>query len=172
MSATLQLLAGDEALGCYLLKQLSDFSSAKIVRSRDPEVLKDCTVVLDVGGIYDPGMRQLKDMFRTTVPCQALPVCLTPAWSTGPALARGALHSWKMKADAIPVLALRYMLAMKAMTCFAHANSFEPIPCFFYVEQQRFDHHQKGFLEYFPGRVPLQRQRTCAHHSCSSFPLS
>ncbi len=45
----------DEALGCFLLKQTPLFKDAEIVRSRDPEVLKDLDVVIDVGGTYEPG---------------------------------------------------------------------------------------------------------------------
>ncbi|KAK3246821.1 hypothetical protein CYMTET_42441 [Cymbomonas tetramitiformis] len=44
----------DEALGCFLLKQTKEFRDAEIVRSRDPEILKDLNVVIDVGGVYDP----------------------------------------------------------------------------------------------------------------------
>jgi len=44
----------DEALGCFLLKQTQRFKDAEIVRTRDPEVLKDLDVVIDVGGTYEP----------------------------------------------------------------------------------------------------------------------
>lgn len=40
----------DEALGCWLLRQTPRFKDAEIVRTRDPEVLKDLDVVIDVGG--------------------------------------------------------------------------------------------------------------------------
>ena len=46
----------DEALGCYLLQQTDKFAGAEIVRSRDPAVLADLDVIIDVGGVYDPGM--------------------------------------------------------------------------------------------------------------------
>ena len=45
----------DEALGCWLLRRKQEFAGAEIVRSRDPEVLKDLDVVIDVGGVYDAG---------------------------------------------------------------------------------------------------------------------
>lgn len=45
----------DEALGCALLQKTSKFAGASVVRSRDPAVLADCDVVIDVGGVYDPG---------------------------------------------------------------------------------------------------------------------
>eukprot|EP01024_Parvocaulis_polyphysoides_P010503 TRINITY_DN13592_c1_g4_i2.p1 TRINITY_DN13592_c1_g4~~TRINITY_DN13592_c1_g4_i2.p1 ORF type:complete len:334 (-),score=61.10 TRINITY_DN13592_c1_g4_i2:536-1537(-) len=44
----------DEALGCWLLQQTNKYKDADIIRSRDPEVLKEADVVLDVGGIYSP----------------------------------------------------------------------------------------------------------------------
>ncbi|KAJ1727971.1 hypothetical protein LPJ61_004293, partial [Coemansia biformis] len=43
----------DEALACYMLRQLGEYSDAKIVRSRDPAVLDTCDIVVDVGGVYD-----------------------------------------------------------------------------------------------------------------------
>ena len=45
----------DEALGCAMLKHTAAFGSAAVVRSRKPEVLAACDLVLDVGGVYDPG---------------------------------------------------------------------------------------------------------------------
>lgn len=44
----------DEALGCFLLRQTAAFKDAEIVRTRDPQLLKDLDVVIDVGGVYDP----------------------------------------------------------------------------------------------------------------------
>ena len=43
----------DEALACYMLKQLPEYAEATIVRTRDMEVLKTCDIVVDVGGEYD-----------------------------------------------------------------------------------------------------------------------
>lgn len=40
----------DEALGCYMLKRTAKFADAEIVRTRDPDVLKDLDIVIDVGG--------------------------------------------------------------------------------------------------------------------------
>ena len=45
----------DEALGCFLLQQTSKFAGAEIIRTRDPAVLTELDVVIDVGGVYDPG---------------------------------------------------------------------------------------------------------------------
>lgn len=44
----------DEILACFLLKQLSQYSNAEIIRTRDPALLDACDVVVDVGGVYDP----------------------------------------------------------------------------------------------------------------------
>ncbi|CAD7700207.1 unnamed protein product [Ostreobium quekettii] len=46
----------DEALACWMLKQTDRFRDAEIVRTRDPAVLKDLDVVVDVGGEYDAGL--------------------------------------------------------------------------------------------------------------------
>jgi uncharacterized UPF0160 family protein len=43
----------DEALGVWMLRQVNDYRNSKVVRSRDPEVLKDLDIVIDVGGVYD-----------------------------------------------------------------------------------------------------------------------
>ncbi|XP_059539019.1 MYG1 exonuclease isoform X2 [Myotis daubentonii] len=44
----------DEALACALLRLLPEYQDAEIVRTRDPEKLASCDVVVDVGGEYDP----------------------------------------------------------------------------------------------------------------------
>ncbi|XP_036863074.1 MYG1 exonuclease isoform X2 [Manis javanica] len=44
----------DEALACALLRLLPEYRNAEIVRTRDPEKLASCDVVVDVGGEYDP----------------------------------------------------------------------------------------------------------------------
>ncbi len=43
----------DEVLACYLLRQLAEYKETEIVRTRDPTVLDNCDIVVDVGGIYD-----------------------------------------------------------------------------------------------------------------------
>lgn len=45
----------DEALGCFLLRQTPAFKDADVVRTRDPKVLQDLDIVIDVGGTYDLG---------------------------------------------------------------------------------------------------------------------
>ena len=43
----------DEALACFMLKQLPEYKHADIIRTRNPEELSKCDVVVDVGGVYD-----------------------------------------------------------------------------------------------------------------------
>lgn len=43
----------DEALAIFLLKLLPRYKDAVIVRTRDPNVLKSCDILVDVGGEYD-----------------------------------------------------------------------------------------------------------------------
>ncbi|XP_953480.1 uncharacterized protein TA11240 [Theileria annulata] len=42
----------DEALAVYMLKLLPEYRDAEVVRTRDPEVLETCDVVVDVGAVY------------------------------------------------------------------------------------------------------------------------
>ncbi|CAH1268595.1 C12orf10 [Branchiostoma lanceolatum] len=44
----------DEALACHLLKRLPRFRDHRVVRTRKPDLLADCDIVVDVGGQYDP----------------------------------------------------------------------------------------------------------------------
>ncbi|KAH8114584.1 GAMM1 protein [Phellopilus nigrolimitatus] len=48
----------DEALACFLLKQTSTYRDANIVRSREPKILDQCDIVVDVGGVYDDSRRR------------------------------------------------------------------------------------------------------------------
>uniref|UniRef100_A0A1I8AVZ0 UPF0160 protein MYG1, mitochondrial n=1 Tax=Steinernema glaseri TaxID=37863 RepID=A0A1I8AVZ0_9BILA len=43
----------DEVFACYMLKRLPEFHNHIILRTRDPNLLADCKLVVDVGGIYD-----------------------------------------------------------------------------------------------------------------------
>jgi len=43
----------DEALACFMLKSLPEYKDATIVRSRDPKVLGQLPILVDVGGVYD-----------------------------------------------------------------------------------------------------------------------
>ncbi|KAI9315092.1 metal-dependent protein hydrolase [Dichotomocladium elegans] len=44
----------DEALAVWMLKQTKAFEGASLVRTRDPAKLAECSVIVDVGGVYDP----------------------------------------------------------------------------------------------------------------------
>ncbi|KAF4350367.1 hypothetical protein G4B88_030885 [Cannabis sativa] len=44
----------DEALACYFLRLTNKFSAAKILRTRDIQVLDSLEALVDVGGVYDP----------------------------------------------------------------------------------------------------------------------
>uniref|UniRef100_A0A914V847 Uncharacterized protein n=1 Tax=Plectus sambesii TaxID=2011161 RepID=A0A914V847_9BILA len=43
----------DEALACFMLKKLPEYSDSEIVRTRDTATLEKCNIVVDVGGVYD-----------------------------------------------------------------------------------------------------------------------
>lgn len=43
----------DEAMGCWMLRQLPAYRNAKVIRSRDMSILNDLDIVIDVGGEYD-----------------------------------------------------------------------------------------------------------------------
>ncbi|KAL4655719.1 UPF0160 protein MYG1, mitochondrial [Arapaima gigas] len=44
----------DEVLACFFLRQLPEYKDADIVRTRDPTLLDQCDIVVDVGGEFDP----------------------------------------------------------------------------------------------------------------------
>lgn len=57
-------------MAVYLLRTLDEYKDAELVRTRDPEKLSDCDVVVDVGGVYDAAshrydhhQREFKDTF-------------------------------------------------------------------------------------------------------------
>ena len=61
----------DEALAVYMLRLLPAYAQSPLVRSRDPEVLKDCHTVVDVGGQYDSAINRYdhhQREFATTFP--------------------------------------------------------------------------------------------------------
>ncbi|KAF8350041.1 metal-dependent protein hydrolase [Amanita rubescens] len=43
----------DEALAVFLLRQTATYRDAELRRTRDPEALKSCDIVVDVGAVYD-----------------------------------------------------------------------------------------------------------------------
>ncbi|XP_039602746.1 UPF0160 protein MYG1, mitochondrial [Polypterus senegalus] len=65
----------DEVLACFLLKQLPEYQDAKIIRTRDPKLLAECDVVVDVGGEfesekhrYDHHQRSFNETFQSLCP--------------------------------------------------------------------------------------------------------
>ncbi|KAF5271690.1 hypothetical protein FQA39_LY08013 [Lamprigera yunnana] len=44
----------DEVLACFMLRQLQEYANAKIIRTRDEQVLNTCDIVVDVGSVYNP----------------------------------------------------------------------------------------------------------------------
>jgi len=44
----------DEIVACSMLRLTKQFKDAKVVRSRDPAVISQGDIVVDVGGVYDP----------------------------------------------------------------------------------------------------------------------
>uniref|UniRef100_A0A0K0E8Q9 UPF0160 protein MYG1, mitochondrial n=1 Tax=Strongyloides stercoralis TaxID=6248 RepID=A0A0K0E8Q9_STRER len=55
----------DEALACFFLKSIPEFRDAKIIRSRNMEILEKSDVVVDVGGIYNHEKRRYDHHQRT-----------------------------------------------------------------------------------------------------------
>lgn len=43
----------DEVLACYMLQLLPEYCGAQIVRTRNEDLLTDCDIVVDVGGVFD-----------------------------------------------------------------------------------------------------------------------
>ncbi|CAG9568335.1 unnamed protein product [Danaus chrysippus] len=43
----------DEVFACYMLRLLPEYKDAEIIRTRDPEKLKECDIVVDVGAEFD-----------------------------------------------------------------------------------------------------------------------
>lgn len=48
----------DESLAIAILKRLPEYKEAQVIRTRDAEVLKTATVVVDVGGEYNPSLHR------------------------------------------------------------------------------------------------------------------
>jgi len=55
----------DEVLACWMLRQLPDYKDAEIIRTRDPEQLAKCDIVVDVGGEFDPKRHRYDHHQRT-----------------------------------------------------------------------------------------------------------
>lgn len=55
----------DEVLACFMLRQLPRYKDAEIIRTRDPEELTKCDIVVDVGGEFDPKRHRYDHHQRT-----------------------------------------------------------------------------------------------------------
>ena len=115
----------DEALGCYLLHQTAKWAGATVVRTRDPERLKGLDVVIDVGGVYDPGALR----------CAGEGDCAGQrfGWLAGGWLV-GRLAGGQHRR------ALVLCTAVLAPTPPLHRRT---------AATERYDHHQRGFEEVF-----------------------
>lgn len=71
----------DEALACFILKQLPEYRHADIVRTRNPEQLAKCDVVVDVGGVYDPEKHRYDHHQRSFTDCMNT-LCSSKPWVT------------------------------------------------------------------------------------------
>ncbi|KAH0550432.1 MYG1 protein C27H6.8 [Cotesia glomerata] len=54
----------DEALACFMLKQLPEYKNATVIRSRNKKILDPCDIVIDVGGEYDPSKHRYDHHMR------------------------------------------------------------------------------------------------------------
>jgi hypothetical protein len=48
----------DEILAVYLLSKHPEFSSHKLLRTRDQALLDQCDIVVDVGSVFDPSKKR------------------------------------------------------------------------------------------------------------------
>ena len=76
----------DEVLACFMLKQLPEYQTSAIVRSRDPAKLEQCDIVVDVGGIFDLEKKRFDhhqktfcDTFSSLVPSKEWKIKLSSA---------------------------------------------------------------------------------------------
>lgn len=67
----------DDALACHMLKLLPQYKDAEIVRTRVPEKLNECDIVVDVGAVFNPEkqrfdhhQREFKETFNSLVPAK------------------------------------------------------------------------------------------------------
>ncbi|CEF63042.1 UPF0160 protein MYG1, mitochondrial [Strongyloides ratti] len=77
----------DEALACFFLKSIPEFSNAEIVRSRNMEILKKIDILVDVGGVYNHEKRRYdhhqKTFEETMASLKVLPSFNTKLSSAG-----------------------------------------------------------------------------------------
>ncbi|XP_013859583.1 MYG1 exonuclease [Austrofundulus limnaeus] len=71
----------DEVLACFFLRQLPEYADAEIVRTRDPALLAECDIVVDVGGEFDP-KRHRYDHHQRTFAESFQSLCPEKPWVT------------------------------------------------------------------------------------------
>lgn len=67
----------DDSLAAYLLLNTKEFADSEIIRTRDPDVINECDVVADVGGIYDRLLQRYdhhQTTFSDTFPGSSIPM--------------------------------------------------------------------------------------------------
>lgn len=62
----------DEVLACFMLKQLPEYKHADIIRTRNPEELSKCNIVVDVGGVYDADKHRYDHHQRSFTGCMKM----------------------------------------------------------------------------------------------------
>ncbi|XP_032238349.2 MYG1 exonuclease isoform X2 [Nematostella vectensis] len=72
----------DEVLACYMLKQLPEYSHADIIRTRDPKILEQCDVVVDVSGVYDASKHRYDHHQRSFTGCMQTLTDSQKPWKT------------------------------------------------------------------------------------------
>uniref|UniRef100_UPI00358E71CE MYG1 exonuclease isoform X2 n=1 Tax=Myxine glutinosa TaxID=7769 RepID=UPI00358E71CE len=83
----------DEVLACSLLRHLPRYKDAAIVRTRDPELLAACDVVVDVGAEYDPSRHRYDHHQRD------FSECMNSLWPSKP---------WKTKLSSAGLIFLHF----------------------------------------------------------------
>ena len=61
----------DEVLACSMLKLLPEYKDATIIRTRNPELLNTCDIVVDVGGVFDPSTHRYDHHQKTFIDSMA-----------------------------------------------------------------------------------------------------
>ncbi|XP_067939508.1 MYG1 exonuclease-like isoform X2 [Watersipora subatra] len=76
----------DDALAVWMLKQTKEFGNAEVIRTRSPEKLAECDIVVDVGAVfdhavrrYDHHQREFKETYNSLDPSKAWTTKLSSA---------------------------------------------------------------------------------------------
>lgn len=58
-------IISDEVLAVFLLSQHPDFSNHSLLRTRDESLLAQCSIVVDVGSVFDPKIKRFDHHQKT-----------------------------------------------------------------------------------------------------------